>query len=74
MDGQIIDGLTGAVPDTVPRPWLVYTYPVVPGEHHFTWSYEKDFITSVGEGGGYLDNVIFLNGTVDAKRGVFPTE
>ena len=72
IDGDLIDGISGAVADTVPLPWLTYTYPIGPGEHTFTWSYEKDYLTTIGDDGGFLDNVIFLNGTVDAKRSAPP--
>ncbi|MBN3036744.1 MAG: PKD domain-containing protein, partial [Bacteroidales bacterium] len=39
--------------------WIQAAFPVEPGNHLFTWSYEKDFSVNLGEDCARLDFIIF---------------
>ncbi|MCF8307569.1 MAG: T9SS type A sorting domain-containing protein [Bacteroidales bacterium] len=53
IDGELIDQYSGE------QDWEKVSYPVMQGEHTFTWAYEKDFTQSGGEDCGWIDFIEF---------------
>lgn len=59
IDGDVMLRLSGT------HEWQTYSFPVSSGEHEFIWEYEKDYSTSFGKDGVWIDNISFpLDGYV----------
>lgn len=53
IDGELIDQYSGELD------WEKVSYPVMQGEHTFTWAYEKDGLVSNGEDCAWIDFIEF---------------
>ncbi|MCF8333277.1 MAG: T9SS type A sorting domain-containing protein [Bacteroidales bacterium] len=53
IDGELVDQYSGELE------WEKVSYPVMQGEHTFTWSYDKDYTVSSGEDCGWIDFIEF---------------
>ena len=53
IDGVEAERWTGNLP------WEEVSYPVAPGFHTFTWSYEKDELASDGQDRAWVDEILF---------------
>jgi len=58
MDGTQMGEWTGTEADST-YAWTRVAYPVTPGPHDFTWSYEKDVSVSEGSDCAWVDYILF---------------
>lgn len=52
MDGVELERWSGNLP------WTVVSFPVTPGYHTFTWSYEKDEFVTEGQDRAWIDEIL----------------